>query len=106
MRSFSRRFSSVSSLADTLKAAGCSPQEVEGWSKEMQGWSDHSVKVFVEKLAHLNGARPKAAPLPQTKLEEEQGPYVNPVTGEIGGPRGPEPTRFNDWSYKGRCTDF
>eukprot|EP00122_Pirum_gemmata_P006118 Pgem_evm1s5588 len=23
--------------------------------------------------------------------------YKNPVTGEIGGPRGPEPTRYGDW---------
>lgn len=30
----------------------------------------------------------------------------NPVTGEIGGPRGPEPTRFGDWERKGRVTDF
>jgi len=21
----------------------------------------------------------------------------NPITGEIGGPRGPEPTRYGDW---------
>jgi len=26
--------------------------------------------------------------------------------GEIGGPRGPEPTRYGDWESKGRCTDF
>ncbi|MEI6559715.1 MAG: succinate dehydrogenase assembly factor 4 [Rhodospirillaceae bacterium] len=26
--------------------------------------------------------------------------------GEIGGPRGPEPTRFGDWETKGRCSDF
>tara|TARA_B100001287_G_scaffold275648_1_gene283887 strand:- start:572 stop:826 length:255 start_codon:yes stop_codon:yes gene_type:complete len=25
---------------------------------------------------------------------------------ESGGPRGPEPTRYNDWEQKGRCTDF
>jgi hypothetical protein len=31
---------------------------------------------------------------------------VNPKTGEIGGPKGPEPTRFGDWERKGRCTDF
>ncbi|KAJ1740292.1 TRAPP complex subunit bet5 [Coemansia sp. RSA 1821] len=27
---------------------------------------------------------------------------VNPKTGEIDGPRGPEPTRFGDWERKGR----
>ncbi len=25
---------------------------------------------------------------------------------EIGGPAGPEPTRFGDWERKGRVTDF
>jgi Uncharacterized conserved small protein len=25
---------------------------------------------------------------------------------EIGGPPGPEPTRYGDWESKGRCTDF
>jgi len=25
---------------------------------------------------------------------------------EIGGPAGPEPTRFGDWEQKGRATDF
>lgn len=31
---------------------------------------------------------------------------TNPHTGEIGGPRGPEPTRYGDWERKGRVTDF
>lgn len=30
----------------------------------------------------------------------------NPKTGEVGGPVGPEPTRFGDWERKGRVTDF
>ena len=25
---------------------------------------------------------------------------------EIGGPKGPEPTRYGDWEVAGRCTDF
>ena len=25
---------------------------------------------------------------------------------EIGGPKGPEPTRYNDWERNGRCVDF
>jgi hypothetical protein len=25
---------------------------------------------------------------------------------EIGGPKGPEPTRYGDWEVGGRCTDF
>lgn len=30
----------------------------------------------------------------------------NPNTGEVGGPAGPEPTRYGDWERKGRVSDF
>lgn len=30
----------------------------------------------------------------------------NSDTGEVGGPKGPEPTRYGDWEKKGRCIDF
>jgi hypothetical protein len=29
-----------------------------------------------------------------------------PAVTEIGGPKGPEPTRYGDWEKGGRCTDF
>lgn len=25
---------------------------------------------------------------------------------EIGGPKGPDPTRYGDWELNGRCIDF
>lgn len=31
---------------------------------------------------------------------------INPHTGEKGGPKGPEPTRYGDWERKGRVSDF
>jgi hypothetical protein len=31
-------------------------------------------------------------------------PPANPV--EVGGPKGPEPTRYGDWERNGRCVDF
>ena len=33
-------------------------------------------------------------------------PPALPKPREIGGPKGPEPTRYGDWEYNGRCTDF
>lgn len=30
----------------------------------------------------------------------------NPRTGELNGPKGPEPTRFGDWERNGRVYDF
>ena len=29
-----------------------------------------------------------------------------PKVPEIGGPKGPEPTRYGDWERNGRCIDF
>jgi hypothetical protein len=28
------------------------------------------------------------------------------TVAEIGGPKGPEPTRYGDWERNGRCCDF
>lgn len=39
-----------------------------------------------------------------TEATEAKGPEQKP--GEIGGPKGPEPTRYGDWEFKGRCSDF
>jgi len=38
----------------------------------------------------------------------EPGPATapSPAPREIGGPPGPEPTRYGDWEAKGRCIDF
>ncbi len=30
----------------------------------------------------------------------------SPERREIGGPKGPEPTRYGDWEKNGRCSDF
>lgn len=36
----------------------------------------------------------------------ESKPHDPKLPLELGGPKGPEPTRFGDWEQKGRCTDF
>jgi hypothetical protein len=47
---------------------------------------------------------PEAKPQPEKPiLAEPQAPKLPP---EIGGPKGPEPTRYGDWEKNGRCTDF
>ena len=49
------------------------------------------------------------------KTDDRQSPAAAPVAPsdagsakpkEIGGPKGPEPTRFGDWEKNGRCIDF
>lgn len=33
-------------------------------------------------------------------------PHPSSPPTEVGGPKGPEPTRYGDWENKGRCVDF
>ncbi|XP_009150701.1 succinate dehydrogenase assembly factor 4, mitochondrial [Brassica rapa] len=49
--------------------------------------------------------------MPKEEEDDEEGgggggEFFNKDTGEIGGPRGPEPTRYGDWEQRGRCSDF
>jgi hypothetical protein len=41
---------------------------------------------------------------PSVQAEPEPLPPAQP--DEVGGPRGPEPTRYGDWERNGRCIDF
>jgi hypothetical protein len=52
----------------------------------------------VPKPVAANPSR-TAAPKPATTK-----PATPPT--EIGGPEGPEPTRYGDWERKGVCVDF
>ncbi|MHA1564656.1 MAG: DUF1674 domain-containing protein [Alphaproteobacteria bacterium] len=36
----------------------------------------------------------------------EPGKAKQNKTAEVGGPSGPEPTRYGDWERGGRCVDF
>ncbi|MGE0152626.1 MAG: DUF1674 domain-containing protein [Reyranellaceae bacterium] len=51
-----------------------------------------------------------APPPPPPAAKPAKGPITRkedlPKVEEIGGPEGPEPTRFGDWSIKGRVSDF
>ena len=43
---------------------------------------------------------------PAIQPEAPKAPVQKPLPKEIGGAKGPEPTRYGDWEHKGRCTDF
>ena len=40
------------------------------------------------------------------KLKSNSKKQKDKVVKEIGGPKGPEPTRYGDWEVKGRVSDF
>ncbi|MBM4226809.1 MAG: DUF1674 domain-containing protein [Gammaproteobacteria bacterium] len=48
--------------------------------------------------------RPSPATPETGSLKPGAVPAARPT--EIGGPKGPEPTRYGDWERKGRCVDF
>lgn len=55
-------------------------------------------------------AAPAAGPRTDAGMDASvSGPAISgprQKAGEIGGPPGPEPTRYGDWESNGRCTDF
>jgi hypothetical protein len=59
-------------------------------------------KTPIGKLDEIQGKHPYQEKEPLEPFPNN----VNPKTGEVGGPRGPEPTRYGDWERKGRVTDF
>jgi hypothetical protein len=61
----------------------------DGGEARFRGW----------RLMDDEAPAPPAPPQTQVKQPPK-------LPKEIGGAKGPEPTRYGDWEYKGRCTDF
>jgi len=69
------------------------------------GMSENDTKVATAASPVPPGPKDGATdPNAESALQQGGNPGQKP--GEIGGPRGPEPTRYGDWESKGRCTDF
>jgi hypothetical protein len=49
-------------------------------------------------------AKPVLASVPRRPADAAAKSAAGPR--EIGGPKGPEPTRYGDWEVNGRCSDF
>lgn len=59
-------------------------------------------KTPIGKLDEIQGKHPYQEKEPLEAFPNN----TNPKTGEVNGPRGPEPTRYGDWERKGRVSDF
>lgn len=53
-----------------------------------------------QRKSETNTEKPKKTP------DKTQTPPQTDNVKEIGGPKGPEPTRYGDWDINGRCSDF
>ena len=73
-----------------------------------RNFTGHSPKPA--RVTRTGAAPGQAAPTPRPTPNGK--PAGKPPTGdtgkpkEIGGPSGPEPTRYGDWERNGICVDF
>lgn len=57
-------------------------------------------KQVIPLIKQDTGGLQRDITAPTLKEKESEEPV------EIGGPKGPEPTRYGDWEKDGRCSDF
>jgi hypothetical protein len=60
---------------------------------------------YVKLMSETTAKSPPQPPAPAAATTGKRTPEAAPPR-EIGGPQGPEPTRYGDWEHKGRCSDF
>jgi hypothetical protein len=65
------------------------------------------MSILYEAFA-MNGNRPAHVKPPADLPPNTPVPEPEPIVAqdESGGPKGLEPTRYNDWENKGICWDF
>jgi len=76
--------------------------QICGYSGTLRAMTDRerkSAEAPAVKGQQSAGAEPQEV-VPEQDVRGETSPR------ELGGPAGPEPTRFGDWERKGRCIDF
>ena len=82
-------------LASMAQSGGLGKRETRCHIEDMTDLTRSPAKSPRKSLA-----KPTAAPSARPPADGEPGPR------EIGGPKGPEPTRYGDWEVNGRCSDF
>lgn len=92
-------------------AGGSAARLRDGLGSGRRGCHIGRMKLFVShrprsgaRAGERAGDPPQpAAPVSKDKLKAAQPAAKVP---ELGGPSGPEPTRYGDWERKGICSDF
>eukprot|EP00963_Diacronema_lutheri_P007437 scaffold649_cov347-Pavlova_lutheri.AAC.76 len=77
-------------------------EHVEGSGKDMTPGLERLARESVVQDLQSVGRQVNEA----SEDEEDEFEVPNPDTGELFGPKGPEPTRYGDWERGGRCSDF
>ena len=69
----------------------------ELWRIKTQGRHHAAMTDTKKPAAEARQSPSRAKPVPPEKPKKVE---------EIGGPPGPEPTRYGDWQFNGKVTDF
>jgi hypothetical protein len=66
------------------------------------------VRCHIDDMADTPQSPPKSVDVPAKPGAPTAIPPPSETAPprEIGGPKGPEPTRYGDWEVNGRCSDF
>lgn len=74
----------------------------------MREFKSHNPTSIGVKLSGARRAPPKPPSADQLAraAEQKQQERQRQRPPELGGPSGPEPTRYGDWERKGICVDF
>ncbi len=76
-----------------------SPDARDPGSGSDSGWGDDLPLPLTPPKQNAPEGTPKTPP-------QDEAARADTRSVEVGGPRGPEPTRYKDWEVKGRCSDF
>jgi hypothetical protein len=87
----------IASIPAMTSGAGCC---AAAFSCHVAGMTDQTEPT--------GDAPPATSPPAQGNAAVSRAEVATPTPDikEVGGPKGPEPTRYGDWQYKGRVTDF
>ncbi|XP_063376335.1 succinate dehydrogenase assembly factor 4, mitochondrial-like [Cydia fagiglandana] len=113
---------STTSIFNKISPRGCGilifKSHSHTTSTEASSQAEEPNKTESKRLAEFRKKLRETTPIndlgeqPEFAANEKEDPLpawpdnTNPHTGEVGGPKGPEPTRYGDWERKGRVTDF
>ncbi|MGH6912185.1 MAG: DUF1674 domain-containing protein [Geminicoccales bacterium] len=72
---------------------------------------DRVIRAPAPSFSERQPSRPEPSQRRKSSSERPADPReteqpARPLPREIGGQKGPEPTRYGDWEKAGRCTDF
>jgi len=62
--------------------------------------------IRFDTMSGNRNTEPDAPPAGDGTAEPDPAVAETPKAKEIGGRKGPDPTRYGDWERNGRCVDF